>query len=156
MCTYCFLKRGWNGCAKWNGWINHYTSSFTVSWSRSIQNSWPNCGGSPSCASPCVTPLSIAQMTATESRSFPSDHTGLWQMAPDSLSGQHLPVSLSVPFCYVQSFSSNMEVTNGIFLNPYVHGNRLSHTVPYLQQVETMGSCIMTHHLMAPTNRPKL
>ena len=49
-----------------------------------------------------------------------------------------------------------MEVTDGIFLNPYIHVNGLSHTVPYLQQVETVGSYIITHHLMASVSCPKL
>ena len=49
-----------------------------------------------------------------------------------------------------------MEVTDGIFLNLYVYVNGLSHTVSYLQQVEMVGSYIITHHLTAFVSHLKL
>ena len=49
-----------------------------------------------------------------------------------------------------------MEVADGIFPNPYVHVNGLSHIAPYLQQVEMTGNYITTQLLMASSSRPKL
>ena len=42
------------------------------------------------------------------------------------------------------------------FPNLHIHVRRLSHTAPYLQQVEATDKYIMTHHLTTPTSRPKL
>ena len=46
-------------------------------------------------------PFSIARITAIVFGSFHPDHIGLRQIAPHSLSGQHLPINLQVPICYM-------------------------------------------------------
>ena len=60
--------------------------------------------GSPPRVSSRVTPLSIAWIAATSSEAFHSDHTGMRQMTPDSLSGQRLPASLQAPLLRVIIF----------------------------------------------------
>ena len=46
-----------------------------------------------------------------------------------------------------QHFPLCIGVTDGTFSHPYVYINGLAHLVPYLQQVETMASYIMTRRL---------